>query len=63
MQNKLINYKKEYINTQTVTSSLSHLFTSILRNVTNPFENRQLSEFTCFIIHVGLYCIGEKAHA
>ena len=35
----------------------------VLRNVTNMSENRQLSEFTCFIIHVGLECIGVEAYA
>ena len=35
----------------------------MLRIVTNNTENRQLSEFTCFIIYVGLECIGVEAYA
>lgn len=31
----------------------------MLKNVTNTPQNRQLLNLTCFIIHVGLYCIGE----
>lgn len=50
MENSLKNYK-------------THLITIILRNVTNVTKNRQLSEFTCFIIHVGLICIGVEAYA
>lgn len=36
---------------------------TLLRNVTNTLKNRQLFMITCFIIHVGLECIGEKAYA
>lgn len=35
----------------------------MLKNVTKPFNNKQLSHSTCFIIHVGLECIGEKTYA
>ena len=35
----------------------------MLTNVTNKLNIRQLLEFTCFIIHVGSLCIGEKAYA
>ena len=58
MENNLINH-----NIHVFTQSLNHLITFILRNVTNMTKNRQLSEFTCFIIHVGLICIGVEAYA
>ena len=35
----------------------------MLTNVTNIHKNKQLSFLTCFIIHVGLECIGEHAYA
>ena len=35
----------------------------MLTNVTNNTENKQLFAVTCFIIHVGLECIGVKAYA
>ena len=35
----------------------------MLTFVTDATKNRQLFHFTCFIIHVGLECIGEKAYA
>ena len=57
------NSKQNYINnTKPVTRSLRH-FVTILRNVTNNMQNGQLSAVTCFIIHVGLECIGEKTYA
>ena len=50
MENSLNNYN-------------TSLITMILRNVTNMIKNRQLLEFTCFIIYVGLDRAGEKIHA
>ncbi len=38
-------------------------FKKLLTNVTKHVKNRQLSELTCFIIHVGSICIGEKTYA
>ena len=35
----------------------------MLINVTNILKNRQFFDLTCFIIHVGLECIGENAYA
>lgn len=35
----------------------------MLTNVTNILNNRQVFGLTCFIIHVGLECIGENAYA
>lgn len=35
----------------------------MLTNVTNILQNRQLSFPACFIIHVGLECIGENTYA
>ena len=35
----------------------------MLKNVTTQVEKEQLIGFTCFIIHVGTLCIGEKAYA
>ena len=35
----------------------------MLTNVTNILKNRQVFGLTCFIIHVGLECIGENAYA
>jgi len=35
----------------------------MLTNVTKQYKNRQLFGFTCFIIHVGLECIGVNAYA
>ena len=35
----------------------------MLTNVTNMVKNRQLFRLTCFIIHVGLECIGVEAYA
>ena len=36
---------------------------NMLTNVTNILKNRQFFSVTCFIIHVGLECIGENAYA
>ena len=35
----------------------------MLTNVTNMIKNRQLLTVTCFVIHVGKECIGEKTYA
>ena len=35
----------------------------MLTNVTKTLQDRQLLNPTCFIIHVGLKCIGEHAYA
>lgn len=35
----------------------------MLTIVTKQHKNRQLFRVTCFIIHVGLECIGEKTYA
>ncbi len=61
---KQIN-KINKFNTNLFANSPIHLYTlkELLTNVTNSSENRQLSFLTCFIIHVGLECIGENAYA
>ena len=61
MKNNLINTKKEYY-THLITQSHNHPIT-LLRNVTNIIKNRQLITVTCFIIYVGLNCIGVEAYA
>ncbi len=57
--------KTNKFKTHLFTQSLNHLFTfpQLLTNVTNIVQNRQLLAVTCFIIHVGSICIGEKAYA
>ena len=57
--------KKNSFNTNIFTYSPIYLLTfkKMLTNVTNVIKNRQLSFLTCFIIHVGLECIGEKTYA
>ena len=61
---KQINTANKF-NTNLFTYSPIHLFTlkNLLTNVTKHAKNRQLSFLTCFIIHVGLECIGEKTYA
>ena len=61
---KQINTANKF-NTNLFTYSPIHLFTfkELLTNVTKHAQNRQLSFLTCFIIHVGLECIGEKTYA
>ena len=65
MNNKKTSTKINNINTNFVTVSPSYLATlnKLLTNVTNVVKNRQLLSATCFIIHVGLECIGEHAYA
>ena len=60
-----INYELNKFNMNLFTYSPIHLFTlkKMLTNVTKHAKNRQLSFLTCFIIHVGLECIGENAYA
>ena len=55
MGNNMSYMKKGYFN--------NHLITNMLRNVTNTEQNRQLLKITCFIIYVGLNCIGVEAYA
>ena len=61
---KQINTANKF-NTNLFTYSPIRLFTfkELLTNVTKHAQNRQLSFLTCFIIHVGLECIGEKTYA
>ena len=58
MENNLINF-----NINLITQSLNHSITFMLRNVTNMGKIRQLFKVSCFIIHVGLICIGVEAYA
>ena len=44
-------------------SALLPFYKELLTNVTKHAQNRQLLSATCFIIHVGLECIGEKTYA
>ena len=46
-----------------VSPAIGLIPSSMLINVTNTLKNTQLLSLTCFIIHVGLECIGEKAYA
>lgn len=39
------------------------ILNNMLTNVTKSLKIKQLFEFTCFIIHVDLECVGEKAYA
>ena len=58
-------YTTNKFNTNLFTYLPIHLLTlnKLLKNVTKHAQNRQLSFLTCFIIHVGLECIGEKTYA
>ena len=63
MGNNISYMKKGDFNNHLITQSLSHLIANILRNVTKIIKNRQLLNVTCFIIYVGLDCIGVEAYA
>lgn len=65
IQNHLSNFNKGITKTSVVPYSHSALVSlnKMLSFVTNIPQNRQLSFLTCFIIHVGLECIGENAYA
>ena len=39
------------------------ILNNMLKNVTIHTRIKQLSRFTCFIIHVDSSCVGEKAYA
>lgn len=58
--NYVISIKKNLF-TYCHIDSLSNL--KMLRFVKNINQNRQFLSFKCFIIHVGLKCIGENAYA
>ena len=64
-QKQLINMNKGKFNLNLLPYCHSVLmpFDEILSFVTNSPKNRQLSFLTCFIIHVGLECIGDKTYA
>ncbi len=47
----------------TVLLQIGPVQNNMLTNVTNILNNRQFFGLTCFIIHVGLECIGENAYA
>ena len=47
----------------TVLLQIGPVQNNMLTNVTNILNNRQFFDLTCFIIHVGLECIGENAYA
>ena len=47
----------------TVLLQIGPVQNNMLTNVTNILNNRQFLGLTCFIIHVGLECIGENAYA
>ena len=47
----------------TVLPQIGPVQNNMLTNVTNILKNRQFFDLTCFIIHVGLECIGENAYA
>ena len=66
MQNKLTNSIINWHNKNSVPCyhiNLMPFHKELLTNVTKHAQNRQLSFLTCFIIHVGLECIGENAYA
>jgi hypothetical protein len=66
MQNKLTNSIINWHNKNSVPCchiNLMPFHKELLTNVTKHAQNRQLSFLTCFIIHVGLECIGETAYA
>ena len=46
-----------------VTNNQELIINNMLTNVTNKITFRQLLSITCFIIHVGLYCIGVHSYA
>ncbi len=47
----------------TVLLLIGPVLNNMLTNVTNTLHKRQFFNLTCFIIHVGLECIGENAYA
>ena len=47
----------------TVLLQIGPVQNNMLTNVTNILNNRQFFGLACFIIHVGLECIGENAYA
>ena len=47
----------------TVSQQIGLALNKMLINVTNTLNKRQFLTLTCFIIHVGLECIGENAYA
>ena len=66
IQNKLTNLiiNRHYKNIVPYChSALLPFYKELLTNVTKHAQNRQLLSATCFIIHVGLECIGEKTYA
>ncbi len=47
----------------TVLLLIGPVLNNMLTNVTNTLLKRQFFSLSCFIIHVGLECIGENAYA
>ena len=47
----------------TVLQQIGLVQNNMLTNVTNTLLKRQFFSLSCFIIHVGLECIGENAYA
>lgn len=47
----------------TVLLQIGPVQNNMLTNVTNILNNRQFLSLICFIIYVGLECIGENAYA